>query len=282
MIGINTSSVGYKSETFHSSVLGELSVLLDSEGALWFRFPDLARILALDSTARRRIDEDDRRVIHEPGRKGIGTTYVNEPGMYMMILASRKEKAVEAKRWITHDVLPAIRKYGGYIQGQENLPKAEQEALIQQVKALSKEVEEKTAALEKANEGKVKLERHLIEEEDRNFAKTERIAELIDEVKRLEAFTLGMMGSLSNISFTERYLEQLKVSKRFEAHRTEYDEIIREEKAQEVTKPVEQKPIIQKPAAKKPMEDEYDPDPIVRDPYGNIGRRSELLARDFR
>lgn len=49
------------------------------------------------------------------------TNIVNEPGLYAFVLGSRKPEAKTFKRWITHDVLPAIRKTGGYIAGEENM-----------------------------------------------------------------------------------------------------------------------------------------------------------------
>lgn len=259
----------YKSEIFRSKLLGELSVLLDSEGALWFRLPDLTNLLDMEPTASRRVDPEDRKIIKEIKRRGPGTTYVNEPGMYTLILASRKEKAMEVKRWVTHDVLPAIRKYGGYVQGMEKLPAEDRDDLTERLRLLSEEVSRKTDELNKANEGKAKIEKLLIEEEDRNFSKTERIEELLAEMQRLESFAIGMMGSLSSVSFTERYLKDLKAKKLYESHQAEYEKAARKEPAKPKRDPYV------KPAVE-------DPDPIVRDPFGNIGRRSELLARDFK
>lgn len=49
------------------------------------------------------------------------TNIVNEYGLYTLILGSRKKEAKEFKRWITHEVIPSIRKHGGYIAGQEQM-----------------------------------------------------------------------------------------------------------------------------------------------------------------
>ena len=46
---------------------------------------------------------------------------INEPGLYSLILRSRKPEAKAFKRWITHEVIPAIRKTGVYIAGQETM-----------------------------------------------------------------------------------------------------------------------------------------------------------------
>ncbi len=48
-------------------------------------------------------------------------TIINEPGLYALVLSSRKPEAKAFKRWITHEVIPSIRKTGGYIAGQETM-----------------------------------------------------------------------------------------------------------------------------------------------------------------
>lgn len=271
----NDNICNYKSEVFHSNVLGDLSVLMDSEGVLWFRCMDLITLMGVDRTAYRRIELEDRRVIKEVSRRGPGATYVNEPGMYTLILASRKEKALQVKHWITHQVLPAIRKYGGYINGQENLPKDEQAQLYSRIEALSKEVAEKTAELEKANEGKEKLEKLLMQEEDNNFAKAERVSELLNETSWQRDFLIGMLTSLSNISFAEQLLKSLKGAHKL-AGKT--GKPYREKPATPVNTPDKAK----EPLRRCAKTEDFDLDPVVRDAYGNIGRRSELLERDFR
>lgn len=53
------------------------------------------------------------------GRQSLSA--VNEYGLYSLVLSSRKPEAKEFKRWITHEVIPAIRKTGGYISGAEEM-----------------------------------------------------------------------------------------------------------------------------------------------------------------
>ena len=60
-----------------------------------------------------RLDEDERAKFNL-GRQG-DATIVNEPGLYTLVLGSRKPEAKAFKRWITHEVIPAIRKHGVYI-----------------------------------------------------------------------------------------------------------------------------------------------------------------------
>ena len=68
-----------------------------------------------DRLAAQAIDYDEKGVnsIHTPGGIQEMTT-VNEPGLYALVLGSRKAEAKRFKRWVTHEVLPAIRKTGSY------------------------------------------------------------------------------------------------------------------------------------------------------------------------
>lgn len=70
-----------------------------------------------------RLHEDDRNSIPVTDRLGRSqrVTTVNESGLYDVILDSRKPQAKKFRRWITSEVLPSIRKDGGYIQGQEDM-----------------------------------------------------------------------------------------------------------------------------------------------------------------
>ncbi|WP_246819326.1 BRO family protein [Corynebacterium sp. HMSC077G07] len=70
-----------------------------------------------------RLNEDDlstTKVTDRLGRSQRVTT-VNESGLYDVILDSRKPQAKRFRRWVTSEVLPSIRKDGGYIQGQEDM-----------------------------------------------------------------------------------------------------------------------------------------------------------------
>ena len=85
----------------------------------WFVANDVTTILGLSNTtvALQRLDEDER-AKYNLGRQGM-TNIVNENGLYNLVLASRKPEAKQFKRWITHEVLPSIRKHGGYLTEQK-------------------------------------------------------------------------------------------------------------------------------------------------------------------
>lgn len=77
---------------------------------------DVCRALEIDRTQTRRLDDDEKGVclIHTPGGEQ-NVACVSESGLYSLVLGSRKPEARDFKRWITHEVIPAIRKTGGYV-----------------------------------------------------------------------------------------------------------------------------------------------------------------------
>ena len=93
-------------------------LLVDDKGEPWFIANDAGNILGLSDTRKsvNLLDEDERNtipVIDSMGRPQ-DTFIISEPGLYKLILKSRKPQAKEFQRWVTHDVLPSIRKTGGY------------------------------------------------------------------------------------------------------------------------------------------------------------------------
>ena len=92
-----------------------LRTLTDENGEPWFVAKDVCDILEISnpSDALKRLDDDERSRFNL-GRQGE-TNIVNEAGLYVLVLGSRKPQAHEFKRWVTHEVLPQIRKTGGYI-----------------------------------------------------------------------------------------------------------------------------------------------------------------------
>lgn len=91
----------------------------------WFVLPDVCKVLGLSTPSRvaERLDEDEKGVslIHTlGGRQRVRV--INESGLYTAIMRSEKPQAKPFRKWVTAEVLPAIRKTGGY-----QLPAAEQE-----------------------------------------------------------------------------------------------------------------------------------------------------------
>jgi len=101
-----------------------LRTLTDKAGEPWFVAKDVCDILELGNTtnALRALDEDEKtnftncNVAQNGGRAPL---IISEPGLYKLIMRSRKPEAKEFQRWVTHEVLPQIRKTGGYIPTSE-------------------------------------------------------------------------------------------------------------------------------------------------------------------
>lgn len=121
---------------------------IEIEGEPWFVAADVCRTLEIGNTSQAlsRLDEDEKDVILNDTLGGVQKmSIVNEPGLYTLVLGSRKDEAKGFKRWITHEVIPSIRKTGKYEVQQT--PKTYLEALKALVAA---EEEKQILALENA------------------------------------------------------------------------------------------------------------------------------------
>lgn len=98
-------------------------VLADEQGEPWFVSKDVCDVLELTNVgeALRALDDDEKNTIRiSDGIAGNPyKTTISESGFYRLVLRSRKPVAKEFQRWVTHEVLPSIRKHGGYMAGQE-------------------------------------------------------------------------------------------------------------------------------------------------------------------
>lgn len=91
---------------------------LERDGELWWVLKDVCDVLGLDRAldTAKRLDSDEVDFAHLLDARGISqkTYIVNEPGLYSAILRSNKPEAMDFKRWVTHEVLPSIRRTGSY------------------------------------------------------------------------------------------------------------------------------------------------------------------------
>lgn len=101
---------------FENEEFGVIRALRDETGEPWFVAKDILDRLELDRTAMRKLDDDEKGVdtIHTPGGDQQ-VSIVSEAGFYKLVLKSRKPEAKAFQRWVTHEVLPSIRKRGGYM-----------------------------------------------------------------------------------------------------------------------------------------------------------------------
>jgi len=107
-------------QIFKNEQFGEIRIV-EKNKEPWFVASDICKALEIKNATQAvsRLDEDERSMFNI-GRQGEANI-VNEYGLYNLILVSRKPEAKQFKRWITHEVIPSIRKNGGYIANQENL-----------------------------------------------------------------------------------------------------------------------------------------------------------------
>ena len=156
----------------------EIRAILTKDGEPWFVAADICAALGLGNPSQTvsYLDDDERAVmpatlISDEGGPG-GVNVVNEAGLYSMILRSRKPEAKVFKRWITHEVLPSIRKTGAYsvpsIPAQRDVSTLDRRALALMV----------------------------IEAEDAREAAEAKVAELEPRAEIADAF-LGSVGDYS-------------------------------------------------------------------------------------
>lgn len=133
-----------------------LRTLTDEAGEPWFVAKDVCDILGIDTNhLSESLDSDEMNTIRITEGKVRGNPnkiIISEPGLYCLVMKSRKPEAKEFQRWVTHEVLPQIRKHGGYMAGQERMT-PEQMALAS-MRWLQSKVDEQAKQL-KAQEGKV-------------------------------------------------------------------------------------------------------------------------------
>lgn len=105
---------------FNNDSLGSIRAMSNGEGEPLFVAKDVLAILGLDRTALRKLDDDEKGVdsIHTPGGDQQ-MAVVTEPGFYRLVLKSRKPEAKAFQRWVTHYVLPALRREGGYMASRD-------------------------------------------------------------------------------------------------------------------------------------------------------------------
>lgn len=109
--------------TYESNQFGSLRVVNGEDGEPWFVAKDVCEALGLNNVgqATNGLDADEKGSITindgTPGNPNKAT--ISEAGLYSLILRSRKPEAKAFKRWVTHEVLPSIRRDGGYIAATE-------------------------------------------------------------------------------------------------------------------------------------------------------------------
>lgn len=129
---------------------GEQLRTVQRDDGLWWVLRDVCRVLNIGNVTdtKKRLDPDEvdlTDLIDSMGRVQ-STTIINEPGLYAVILRSDKPEAKAFKRWVTHDVLPSIRKTGAYGIPPERLAKLDEyQAKLDRNRKLLADIERYTA-----------------------------------------------------------------------------------------------------------------------------------------
>ena len=115
-------------KVFENKEFGKVRTVLRG-GEPWFVGKDVTSILGYERTTKAivdRVDDEDRKMIDSKTQSQIGIEIgqrggwlINESGLYSLILSSKLPRAKEFKRWVTSEVLPTIRKTGGYVANEE-------------------------------------------------------------------------------------------------------------------------------------------------------------------
>ena len=111
-------------QVFKNEEFGEIrTVTINDE--VWFVGKDVAKALGYSDTfgaLKKHVETDDKQNCQNSSFESPrGLTVINESGLYSLILSSKLPTAKKFKHWVTSEVLPSIRKNGGYIMNQENV-----------------------------------------------------------------------------------------------------------------------------------------------------------------
>jgi anti-repressor protein len=137
-------------QVFQNQEFGELRTVVRG-GEPWFVAKDVCDALEIENSrdAVARLDTDEKNtVVLTDGTPGNpNKAIVSESGLYSLVLGSRKPQAKPFKRWVTHDVIPSIRKHGAYMTP-ETIEKAllNPDTIIQLATTLKSEQEKRRAA----------------------------------------------------------------------------------------------------------------------------------------
>ena len=108
---------------FENKEFGAIRTMSDEQGEPLFCLNDVCKALELDARhVRQRLSDDvvSTDIVLDTRGRRQKMLFVNEDGLYDTVLDSRKEEAKRLRKWVTSEVLPSIRKQGGYMVALEN------------------------------------------------------------------------------------------------------------------------------------------------------------------
>lgn len=152
---------------FDNALFGQVRSVVDESNEPWFVATDVCSALDISNVtmALSRLDEDERSKFNL-GRQGEANI-INEFGLYSLVLSSRKPEAKAFKRWITHEVIPSIRKDGGYIASRDG--ESDEEILARALRIANNKISEQKARIAKDAE-LIAAQEFIIKEKDKSLA----------------------------------------------------------------------------------------------------------------
>ena len=143
-------------QTFESDQFGTVRAIRDENGEPWFVAKDVCDALGIRTdTVRAILDADE---VRETNPNSIGVAggrkplVVSEPGFYKLVMRSRKPEAKAFQRWVTHEVLPALRRDGGYMVARDETPEQTMARAVLLAQATIDRQRSRIAGLEAENE----------------------------------------------------------------------------------------------------------------------------------
>ena len=196
-------------QIFKSEEFGTIrTVTIDNEP--WFVGKDVAGILGYanqNEAIQDHVDEDDKLNSKTLSSQDLelgqrGGWLINESGLYSLVLGSKLESARRFKRWVTSEVLPAIRKTGGYVNDTETFVNAYFAGIPEEMKAIIR------VSLDtiKIKDGIIEAQKQTISEKDRVIEhKEDVICGLVDDIdlatkrQRIKQITQYHVGSKTEL-----------------------------------------------------------------------------------
>ena len=191
-------------QVFKNVDFGEIRTIVKNNEP-WFVGKDVADILGYKETHKaivRHIDEDDRTKHPVLSNGGLQETWlINESGLYSLILSSEIPEAKKFKRWVTAEVIPQIRKTGGYVNNDELF-----------INTYLPYADENTKALFVTNLSMIRKQNEIIALKDRQLEhKEEVIVGLVDEITLAEKRQiLNRVVRHQGANYMERWRELYK------------------------------------------------------------------------
>lgn len=142
-------------QVFQNHHYGRIRAMCDENGEPLFVAKDVCAILDLGNprSSIALLDDDEKGVhsVDTPGGKQQMTT-VTEPGFYKLVMRSRKPEAKAFQRWVTHEVLPALRRDGGYMVARDETPEELMARALKAADATLARVRDENARLTRRNQ----------------------------------------------------------------------------------------------------------------------------------